>query len=76
MPHIAVSWYAGRDEETKQDIAEKVGNFFTSELGFPAESVTVSIVDIPSEEFVDTIKKRYRADQLYVSSEAIPADYT
>ena len=74
MPHIAVSLYPGRDQDTKRDIAEQVADHFVSTFGFAADAVSVSIVEIQPEEFVPTIQQRYRPDELYVSSRFVSAD--
>ena len=73
MPHIAVSMYPGRDDETKREIAEKMQQFYVETFGVDQEAVSVSIVEIPGEEFSDAIQQRYRPEDLYISSRAIPA---
>ena len=73
MPHIAISLFPGRDEETKRDIAEKAQQFYVDTFGADQEAVSVSIVEIPGEEFTETIEKRYRPEDLYISSRAVPA---
>lgn len=72
MPHIAVSLYPGRDDETKQDIAQQVERHFATTFGFGDDEVSVSVVEIPAEDFIDTIRDRYRADELYVPSRYLP----
>ena len=74
MPHIAVSLYPGRDEETKRDIAEKLEQFYVEAFGTDKEAVSVSIVEIPGEEFSETIQQRYRPEELYISSRAVSND--
>lgn len=74
MPHIAVSLYPGRDEETKRDIAEKLEQFYVEAFGTDKEAVSVSIVEIPGEEFGETIQQRYRPEELYISSRAVSND--
>lgn len=74
MPHIAVSLYPGRDQDTKRDIAEQVAQHFSTTFGFAPDAVSVSIVEIQPEEFVPTIQQRYRPDELYVPSSFITAD--
>jgi|GEM_PF-399040 len=71
MPHIAVSLYPGRDDETKRDIAERTKTFFASELGFAADAVSVSIVELAPDDFVPTIEQRYRPEELFVPSRVI-----
>ena len=45
MPHIAVSMYPGRDDETKREIAEKMQQFYVEAFGVDKEAVSVSIVE-------------------------------
>lgn len=72
MPHIAVSLFPGRDENTKRDIAEKLQQFYVETFGPDEEAVSVSIVEIPGEDFSETIDQRYRPEDLYISSRAVP----
>ena len=74
MPHIAVSLYPGRDEKTKRDIAEKLEQFYVEAFGTDKEAVSVSIVEIPGQEFSETIQQRYRPEELYISSRAVSND--
>lgn len=74
MPHIAISMYPGRDDETKRDIAEKMQQFYVETFGADDAAVSVSIVEIPGEEFSETIQQRYRAEDLYISSRVIPSN--
>lgn len=71
MPHIAVSLYPGRDNATKRDIAEKLQQFYVDTFGADQEAVSVSIVEIPGEDFSQTIHDRYRRQDLYIPSRAV-----
>lgn len=71
MPHIAVNFYPGRDEETKQEISQKMKAFCEGELGFPEGSISVSIVEIEKGNFPETIREKYDSKDLYVSSRVI-----
>ncbi|GAA4478553.1 tautomerase family protein [Enteractinococcus fodinae] len=71
MPHIAVSLYPGRDDATKRDIAEKLQQFYVETFGTDEEAVSVSIVEVPGEEFTQTIEERYRPEDLYIASRAV-----
>jgi len=73
MPHIAISMYPGRDDATKRDIAEKMQQYYAATFGADEEAVSVSIVEIPGDQFVDTIQERYRPEELFISSRVIPA---
>lgn len=72
MPHIAITLFPGRNEATKRDIAEKMQQQYVETFGTDAAAVSVSIVEVPAEEFTETVQERYRADDLYISSRAIP----
>lgn len=73
MPHIAVSMYPGRDDDTKRDIAKRLQEFYVETFGVDQAAVSVSIVEIPGEEFSETIQQRYRPEELYISSRVIGA---
>ena len=72
MPHIAISMHPGRDTETKRDIAEKMKQQYVEMFGVDDSAVSVSIVEIPAEDFAETIQQRYRPEELYISSRVIP----
>lgn len=72
MPHIAVSFYPGRSAETKQDIAEKMAEFFCSTFDVDPGAVSVTVEDIAPEEFVPTIGERHDAADFLVSSRVLP----
>lgn len=74
MPHIAITLHPGRDDATKRDIAEKMQQHYVETFGTDIEAVSVSIVEVPAEEFTATVQERYRAEDLYISSRAIPAN--
>lgn len=51
MPHVAITMIPGRDDETKQALALKTQAFFVQELGIDPKFVSVSIQDIPKEDW-------------------------
>ena len=51
MPHIAITMVPGRDDETKKALAMKVQRFICTELKLEEKFVSVSIQDIPIEEW-------------------------
>lgn len=57
MPHIAITMIPGRDDETKQALALKTQAFLVSELGIDPKFVSVSIQDIPKEEWAESMKQ-------------------
>ncbi|CDX02144.1 Tautomerase enzyme [Desulfitobacterium hafniense] len=71
MPHIAVSLYPGRDRDTKLEIANKLKDLMVRELNFPPDSISVSVVEIEPDNFVETIQQKYDGKDLYISSRAV-----
>ena len=51
MPHVAITMIPGRDDETKQALALKTQTFLVKELGNDPKFVSVSIQDIPKEDW-------------------------
>lgn len=57
MPHIAITMIPGRDDETKQALALKTQAFLVGELGIDPKFVSVSIQDIPKEEWAESMEQ-------------------
>ena len=51
MPHVAITMIPGRDLETKRALALKTQEFLTRELGIEPKFISVSIQDIPMEDW-------------------------
>ena len=51
MPHAAITMIPGRDEETKWVLAKRTQEFLAGELGIDPKFVSVSIQDIPMEDW-------------------------
>ena len=51
MPHVAITMIPGRDDETKQALALKTQAFIVQELGIDPKFVSMSIQDIPKEDW-------------------------
>ena len=69
MPHVEINCYPGRTEEIKKDCAEKVASLVAGSLGCNLSSVSVSIKEIPQEEWKDKIydgRLMADTDSLYV----------
>ncbi len=71
MPHIGVSLYPGRDEETKKAMAKDIKRVLVNELKYPADTVSVSIVEIEADNFQDEINKRYDHKDLFETSDYV-----
>lgn len=57
MPHIAITMIPGRDDATKQALALKILAFLVGELDIDPKFVSVSIQDIPKEEWGESMKQ-------------------
>lgn len=73
MPHIAVSFYPGRSAETKQDIAEKMAEFFCSTFDVDPGAVSVTVEELAPDEFVPTVEERHDAADFLVTSRVLPS---
>lgn len=56
MPHIAITMFPGRDEETKTRLAAKMQQCMVEELGVDADVVSVSIADVPQDKWSENIR--------------------
>lgn len=65
MPHIAITMIPGRDEAAKRVLAKKAQEFMVKELGVEARFVSVSIQDIPMEDWQKSMEQ-FTDDILYV----------
>lgn len=65
MPHVAITMIPGRDEETKLALAKKTREFLADELGIAPKFVSVSIQDIPVENWQKSMEQ-FPDDILYV----------
>ena len=57
MPHVAITMIPGRDEETKLALAKKTREFLADELGIAPKFVSVSIQDIPMENWQKSMEQ-------------------
>lgn len=65
MPHIAITMFPGRDATVKMQLAQKVQALFVTELGLDPKVVSVSIEDIPVEDWPRSMEK-FSSDILFV----------
>ena len=65
MPHAAITMIPGRDEETKLALARRNKEFLAGELGIDPKFVSVSIQDIPVEDWQKSME-RFPDEILYV----------
>lgn len=57
MPHVAITMIPGRDDETKQALALKTQAFLEKELGIDPKFISVSIQDIPKEDWSESMEQ-------------------
>lgn len=57
MPHIEVSMYPGRDTQKKKKLAQGLAKFVAEELAIDEKAVTVSIRDVPKENWNSEMQK-------------------
>lgn len=65
MPHVAITMIPGRDEDTKRTLAQKTQEFLVKELGIEPKFVSVSVQDIPMEDWQKSMEQ-FTDDILYV----------
>lgn len=68
MPHVSVKLYPGRTEEQKKQLAEAIAKDVIEVLGSKPESVSVSIEDVPAEEWREKVVRPEiveKADRVY-----------
>ena len=65
MPHAAITMIPGRDEETKRLLAKRTQDFLAGELGIDPKFVSVSIQDIPMEDWQKSMEQ-FPDDIMYV----------
>jgi 4-oxalocrotonate tautomerase len=57
MPHIIVKLYAGKSEEQKARLTEKIVNDVMEVMGSREESISVSIEDVKAEDWMEQVYK-------------------
>ncbi len=65
MPHVAITMIPGRDDAAKRALALKAQEFLVKELGIDPQFVSVSIEDIPMEDWQKSMEQ-FPDDILYV----------
>lgn len=69
MPHVVVKLAAGRSDEVKQALAQKVADALTSTIGCGAEAVSVAIEDVPMADWTEAVyipEIEPKLDHLYI----------
>ena len=65
MPHAAITMIPGRDDETKRALAQRTQAFLVKELGIDPKFVSVSVRDIPKEQWAASMEQ-FSDDILFV----------
>lgn len=65
MPHVDITMIPGRDDSAKKEIALKVQQFLAKELNIDEKFVSVSIEDVPKEEW-DAHMERLKDKKMFV----------
>lgn len=63
MPHITIQMYPGRDEATKKRLADAILETASKELAREKEHFSVSIVDVPQDEWKDKVYSKVLTDK-------------
>ncbi len=61
MPHITIQMYPGRDDQTKKKLAEAVLETAARELKREKEHFSVSIVDVPQDEWKEKVYDKVKS---------------
>lgn len=63
MPHITVQMYPGRNDELKKKLAEALVKTASEVLQRGPEHFSVSVVDVPQDEWKGKVYDKVRADK-------------
>lgn len=53
MPHVQITWVAGRTAEQKRRLAERITAAVVEEGGARRENVHVAFVDLPASDYAE-----------------------
>ena len=72
MPHLNLKMYPGRSPEVKENLAKAIRKALAEESGvWSPEDISVSVEEIPAEEFEARAKASFREDELLLDSKYI-----
>ena len=63
MPHITIQMYPGRDEQIKKRLADAILETASRELERGKEHFSVSIEDVPQDEWKEKVYDKVKADK-------------
>ena len=55
MPHITIQMYPGRDDKIKMNLAQKIAELASRELGRGIEHFSVSVQDVAQDEWKEKV---------------------
>lgn len=67
MPHIKVSFYPGRSQERKREIASRLQNCLSEEMNIEKSLISVQIQDVPWDRWQEEIVDRIREEELVIA---------
>jgi 4-oxalocrotonate tautomerase len=65
MPHVDISMFAGRDDETKKKVAESVVEAMMDSLGCQKSHLSVAIHDVDPKEWNEKVHDKVDAYKVY-----------
>lgn len=65
MPHIDISMFSGRDDETKKRVADAVVETMIKELGCQKSHLSVAIHDVDPKEWNEKVHDKVDASKVY-----------
>ena len=72
MPHLNLKLYPGRSPEMKEKLAQAVRKALAEESGvWSPEDISVSVEEIPADDFEAVTKASFKEDQLLLDSKYI-----
>lgn len=71
MPHISVMLYPGRDEATKEKIAQNLQAELMRTLNAPASVISVSVEEVTPEAWADTVKQKVNREDIRIATEYV-----
>lgn len=69
MPHIAIQMYPGRDQKTKEKIAEKMQAVLAEEMQADKKYFSVSIQDVEAKDWKAKVDEKIDPETLFISAD-------
>ena len=76
MPHLNLKLYPGRTPEMKENLAKAIRKALAEESGvWQPDDISVSVEEIPAEEFEAKAKASFKKEELLLDSKYINFKY-